>query len=278
MSTALLLEGGGMRGVYTCGVLDYFMDSGIKFPKIYGVSAGAGHAMSYVSSQRGRAARVGTEYVNDWRYCSVRSLIFTGDMFGAKFVYETIPDKIDFFDYDAFNNSAMKLTTVCTDLESGKPIYIPIEDAKRDMMYVRASSSLPLISRTVKTPRGKLLDGGCSDSIPIRHALSENDRVVAVLTQPAGFVKEPSSTIKALKLRYSKYPKFIAANEHRHEVYNASLAFLENAENEGKAFVIRPTEPAGFGRIEKDKSKLKWLYELGYNNAKESGIEKFLAT
>ncbi len=278
MSTALLLEGGGMRGVYTCGVLDYFIDCGIKFPKIYAVSAGAGHAMSYISWQRGRAARVGTEYVDNWRYCSIRSLLLTGDMFGAKYVYETIPQKIDTFDYDAFNNSEMRLIAVCTDIESGEPIYVPIEDAKRDMMYVRASSSLPLISRTVKTPRGKLLDGGCSDSIPIRHALSENDRVVAVLTQPAGFVKEPSSSIKALKLRYSKYPKFIAANEHRHEDYNASLAILEKAERDGNAFVIRPTEPAGFGRIEKDKAKLRWLYELGYNNAKQSGIEKFLAT
>lgn len=276
MSTALVLEGGGMRGVYTCGVLDYFMDSGIKFPRIYGVSAGAGHAMSYVSWQRGRALRVGTKYVNDWRYCSARSLITTGDLFGAKFIYETIPYKLDPYDYYAFNNSDMKLIATCSDVETGKAIYVPIDDAKRDIIYVRASSSLPLLSRIVKTPRGKLLDGGCCDSIPIRHALSENERAVTVLTQPEGFVKQPSSSIKAIKLRYARYPKFVEANAKRHEDYNASLSALEAAKAEGKAFIIRPSEPAGFGRIEKDVSKLMRLYEMGYNDAKASGIEKFL--
>ncbi len=276
MITSLVLEGGGMRGIYTCGVLDYFMDMGIKFPKIYAVSAGAGHGMSYVSNQRGRAVRVGTSYINDWRYCSFQSLLLTGDFFGAKFIYETIPAKYDSFDYDAFNNSGMKLIAVCSNVETGKAEYIPINDAIDDMMYVRASSSLPLLSRIVKTPRGKFLDGGCSDSIPIKKALSENDRAVAVLTQPAGYVKKPSSSIKALKLRYGKYPEFVKANAERHETYNDSVAYLENAEKEGRALIIRPSAPAGFGRIEKDKSKLMPLYEMGYNDAKASGIEKFL--
>ncbi len=276
MTTSLVLEGGGMRGVYTCGVLDYFMDNGIKIPKIYAVSAGAGHCMSYVSNQRGRAVKVGTEYINDWRYCSLRSLLLTGDLFGAKFIYEDIPAKYEYFDYEAFNNSDMKLIAVCANVETGEAEYIPINDALKDMIYVRASSSLPLLSRIVKTPIGKFLDGGCADSIPIKHALSENDRAIAVLTQPAGFVKEPSSSIKALKLKYRKYPKFVEANENRHLVYNDSVKYLEEAAKEGRALIIRPSAPAGFNRIEKDKAKLLPLYKMGYNDAKNSGIEKFL--
>lgn len=277
MKTSLVLEGGGMRGIYTCGVLDYFMDAGIKFPTVYGVSAGAGHAMSYVSQQRGRAVRVGTAYLRDWRYCSVRSLIFTGDLFGAKFIYETIPAKLDLYDYDAFNKNEMKLVAVCANVETGKPEYMEINDAAKDIIYVRASSSLPLVSRTVRTEKGLLLDGGCCDSIPVRHALSENDRAVVVLTQPAGFKKEPSSTLKALKLRYSKYPEFVEANAHRHENYNDSLAAVEAGVKAGTVLAIRPSAPIGFGRIEKDKNKLMGLYEMGYNDAKASGIERFLA-
>ncbi len=265
-----------MRGVYTCGVLDYFMDKGITFPKIYAVSAGSGHAMSYVSNQRGRAVRVGTEYVNNWRYCSVRSLIFTGDLFGAKYIYETIPSKIDLYDYDAFNKSDMTLIAVCSNLETGEAEYIPIDDAKEDIIYVRASSSLPLVSRIVKTPRGKFLDGGICDSIPIRHALSENDRAVVVLTQPSGFVKEPSSSQKMIEKLYRKYPKFIEASARRHEDYNESLAAIEKGVAEGRVLAIRPSAPIGFARIEKDKAKLLALYERGYNDAAASGIEAFL--
>ena len=276
MTTSLVLEGGGMRGVYTCGVLDYFMDKGITFPKIYAVSAGSGHAMSYVSNQRGRAVRVGTEYVNNWRYCSVRSLIFTGDLFGAKYIYETIPSKIDLYDYDAFNKSGMQLIAVCSNIETGEAEYIPINDAKEDIIYVRASSSLPLVSRTVKTPRGNYLDGGICDSIPIRHALSENDRAVVVLTQPSGFVKEQSSSQKMIEKRYKKYPKFVEASARRHENYNESLAFIESGVANGSILAIRPSAPIGFERIEKDRSKLLALYEMGYNDAKASGVEAFL--
>lgn len=276
MTTSLVLEGGGMRGVYTCGVLDYFMDSGITFPNIYAVSAGSGHAMSYLSNQRGRAVRVGTEYVNNWRYCSVRSLIFTGDLFGAKYIYETIPAKIDPYDYDSFNSSKMKLYAVCSSVDTGKAEYIRVEDAKRDILYVRASSSLPLVSRIVKTPRGNFLDGGVCDSIPVRHALEENDRAVVVLTQPSGFVKEPSSSQKMIEKRYKKYPEFVKAAVRRHEDYNESLDFIEEGIRNGKILAIRPSAPVGFERIEKDKAKLLALYERGYNDAKASGVETFL--
>lgn len=273
---SLVLEGGGMRGLYTCGVLDYFMDNNIRFKKIFGVSAGAGHAMSYVSWQRGRAARVGIEYVDNWRYCSMRSLLLTGGLFGAKFIYETIPEKFDFFDYDTFNNSDMKLYAVCSNLDSGKAEYIPIDSAKEDMKYVCASGSLPLISRISKTPHGKLLDGGICDSIPVRHALTESDFCVAVLTQPAGFQKTPSDSLPLIKLRYAKYKNFTKANELRHEDYNTSLSLIDQEEKKGKVLSIRPSKPIGFSRIEKDKTKLWEIYELGYNDAKNSKILEFM--
>ncbi len=273
---SLVLEGGGMRGLYTCGVLDYFMDNGIKFPKIYGVSAGAGHAMSYVSWQRGRAGRVGIEYVDDWRYCSKRSMLVTGGMFGVKFIYETIPAKLDFFDYDTFNNNDMKLIAVCSNVETGKAMYIPVDDSRRDMKYVYASGSLPLVSKIVKTPYGKLLDGGICDSIPVRHALTESDFCVAVLTQPAGFVKKPTEAMSLIKLRYGKYKKFVEANANRHKDYNESLAIVEKEERAGRVLSIRPSCPIDVSRIEKDKTKLWNLYGLGYNDAKNSGVIEFL--
>lgn len=277
MSISLVLEGGGMRGIYTCGVLDYFMDAGIRFPNIYAVSAGAGHSMSYVTNQRGRAARVGIEYINDWRYCSKRSWLFTGNMFGKKFIYYTIPGKLDFFDYDAYKNSDVKLTATVTNLETGKAEYIPVPDAHEDMPYVVASSSLPLISRIQKTPNGnKYLDGGCSDSIPIRHALEVSDLAVAVLTQPKGYVKGPNPSQKMVAAFYKRYPKFVASCENRHIDYNESLAVIDRETESGRVLCIRPSQALGIERMEKDKEKLWKLYELGYNDAKNSGVEAFL--
>lgn len=277
MSVSLVLEGGGMRGIYTCGVLDYFMDTGIRIPDIYAVSAGAGHSMSYVSNQRGRAARVGIEYVNDWRYCSKRSLFLTGNMFGRQFIYYTIPGRLDRFDYDAFKNSDIKLNAVVSNVETGEAEYIHVADAHCDMQYIVASSSLPLISKIQKTPRGKYLDGGCTDSIPIRHALSVSDYAVAVLTQPQGFTKKPSGSQKYIAAMYGRYKSFVKANELRHVNYNESLAVIEDEMANGRVFCIRPSDALGVERIEKDKPRLWALYELGYNDAKNSGIEAFLS-
>ncbi len=276
MSVSLVLEGGGMRGIYTCGVLDYFMDKGIKFPDIYAVSAGAGHGMSYVSNQRGRAVDVGTSYIGNWRYMSKRSLILTGNLFGKKFIYETIPAKLNPFDYEAFNNSGMTLHATVASLETGEAEYIPIKDAVDDMKYVIASSSLPLVSRIQKTPRGKFLDGGCADSIPVRKALSESDRAVVVLTQPEGFKKEPSSSQKYIAALYKRYPRFVETCEKRHENYNESLDIIDREVKSGRVLCIRPSEKLGVDRIEKDRSKLMKLYELGYRDAESSGIESFL--
>ncbi|MBE6612900.1 MAG: patatin family protein [Ruminococcaceae bacterium] len=274
--TALVLEGGGMRGFYTIGVLDYFMDAGIEFPAVYGVSAGACHAMSYLSRQRGRAFRIGVDYLDNWRYCSVRSLILTGDLFGADFLYNRLPNELYPFDYAAFRENPAKMFAVCSNLVTGKAEYVPITDGADDIVYVRASSSLPLVSRTVKTPRGKLLDGGICDSIPVRRALSEYKRAVVVLTQPRGFKKEPSSSAKLVAARYARYPKFVEAAKNRHIDYNESLAVIDEGVSSGGIFCLRPSAPIGFSRIEKDVAKLTALYERGYADAKASGIDQFL--
>ncbi len=275
---ALVREGDGMRGLYTCGVLDYFMKSGIRFPTVYGVSAGVCAAMSYVSGQAGRAYRTNTEHLNNWRYCSFRSLIFTGDLFGVKFCYDELINKLDPFDFDSFDNSSTELFAVCSNVVTGEAEYVPVEDSRRDMIYVRASSSMPLVSRIVETPIGKLLDGGVCDSIPIRHALENHKRAVVVLTQPDGFKKEPSSSQKYIERFYRKYPKFVEANANRHINYNESLAALDKAVSDGRALVIRPKQAAGFARIEKDEKKLRALYECGMRDAMESEIEGFLGS
>ncbi len=274
--TALVLEGGGMRGFYTMGVLDYFLEAGIHFPAIYAVSAGSCHAMSYLSKQRGRAYDIGIGCLDDWRYCSARSLLLTGDLFGAKYLYDTIPNKLFPFDYDTFEKNPSKLIAVCSNVETGKAEYIPIKDARTDILYVRASSSMPLVSRIVKTPRGNLLDGGVCDSIPIRHALAHHKRAVAVLTQPAGFVKQPSSSQKLIALRYARFPKLVEASRRRHEDYNDSLTICESASSSGSAFILRPTKALGIERMEKDPEKLRSLYALGYHDAKTGELTKFL--
>ena len=274
--TALVLEGGGMRGFYTIGVLDYFLDEGITFPAVYAVSAGSCHAMSYLSGQRGRAYRVGVDYLDDWRYCSKRSLLLTGDLFGADFLYNKIPNELYPFDYAAFAANPTKMYAVVSNLETGAADYIPVEDGARDILYVRASSSMPLVSRIVKTPRGKLLDGGVCDSIPVRRAFADYARAVVVLTQPAGFVKEKSSSAKLVAARYARYPKFVEAAARRHIDYNESLAACDAAAADGRALVLRPSEKLGVSRLEKDRAKLHALYERGYADAKAAGVAAFL--
>ncbi len=267
----LVLEGGGMRGLFTCGVLDWFMDHRIAFSEVYGVSAGAGHAASYLSCQRGRARRVSINYLKDERYCGIRSLLKTGDLFGADFIYKTIPEKLDHFDYGTFDTNPARLYAVCSHLESGRALYIPVRDSLHDMIYIRASASLPLVSRIVDTPRGKLLDGGVCDSVPVERALKTADRCVVVLTQPRGYRKKPSSMMAAVRAVYHDYPRFVKAYENRADHYNRTMEKIEALEASGRIFVIRPRRDAGFSRIEKDPVKLKALYAEGWGITESRG-------
>lgn len=264
----LILEGGGMRGVYTAGVLDLLMEEGLWFQNIYGVSAGAGHGCSYVSRQRGRAIKAVLDYVKDPRYASLRSLVKTGDYFGARMIYQEIPRNLLPFDYDAYCKSGMRLYTVVFNCRTGETEYLHARDLREQMIYVQASSSLPLLSRMVRIGENLYLDGGIGDAIPAaRSVLDGNRKNLIVLTRHRGYRKGYSRAMKALKVRYRAYPKLMESLLDRHERYNAQLAFAYREEAEGRALILQPKEPVGFRRFEKDTDRLKALYENGYADA-----------
>lgn len=264
----LVLEGGGMRGVYTMGVLDYFMEHDLYTDGVIGVSAGACHACSYASKQQGRAWRINERFLNDKRYMSMQSLIKTGDLFGADFIYNVIPNELEVFDYDTFHKSGMKLYAVCTDVESGKAVYAPCMDMKQDIAYVRASASLPLLSKIVEVNGKKLLDGGVADSIPIQYFQSLGyEKNIIVLTQAKDYRKGKNNLMPIIKRTYRKYPEFVKAMEERHINYNRTLDEINLMEKEGSVFVIRPSKPVEIGRLEKNMHALRALYEQGYQDA-----------
>lgn len=277
--TALVLEGGGMRGMYTVGVLEYFMEQDLYFSNTYGVSAGSCHGASYLSKQKGRAYRVSLNYLNDKNYCSLYSLLKTGDLFGVDMCYRQIPDELDPYDYPAYEQYEGNFYGVVTNCKTGEAEYLPIEEMHRDIQIIRASSSLPLLSRMVEINGKKYLDGGISDSIPVKRARQDgNDKVVVVLTRDADYRKEKNPLMPVLKARYHKYPKLVEAMANRHKVYNKTLSYIKEGEKAGKIFVIRPKKPVEFDRIEKDRQKLIALYRQGYEDAKESyeKLQKFL--
>lgn len=269
IQAGLVLEGGGMKGIYTAGVLDFFMEKNLYFANCYGVSAGACHLCSYISKQPKRAYRVSLDYLEDKNYCSVGSLLRTGDLFNVKMCYDEIPNKLDRYDYKTAAKYEGNAYAVVTNIRTGEPEYIPMREMHRDIIAVRASASLPLVSRNVKIGEEYYLDGGISDAVPIRHAIADgNHKNVVILTKETGYVRKPASNLGILKLGYRKYPKIYELMANRHNAYNETLRFLEEEEAAGRAFVIRPKEANDIGRIEKDRNKLDALYQLGYEDAK----------
>lgn len=269
--TGLILEGGGMRGVYTAGVLDFFLDQKLSFNSCYAVSAGACHATSFLSGQRGRAFAVNTDYLGDKRYCSIRSLLTTGDLFGVKFVYDTVPNELNRYDYEAFLQNPCRFFAVVTNCKTGKAEYLPIRDLHTDVIAIRASSSLPLLARRVPIGEQEYLDGGIADSIPLAQAMKAgSDKNVIVLTQSADYRKEPNRMMPFIKLRYYRYPALVSAAATRHLRYNAALDLVHAQQKLGSAFVIQPSTPVSVGRVEKDREKLRALYQQGYDDAKAS--------
>lgn len=275
----LVLEGGGLKGVYTAGVLDFFLDKGIEFSSCYGVSAGACNLCSFLSKQQGRAYHVSVDYLDDKNYCSAYSLLKTGDLFGAEMCYHKIPDELYPYDYDTYNQYQGVFYSVVTNIETGQPEYIPIKDMKEDIEAVRASASLPLVSRNVSY-QGKLyLDGGISDAIPLRKSVEDgNNKHVVVMTKEVGYRRKPSSMTSLIKLRYRKYPRVYELMKNRHIAYNETLDFIEEQVKAGSTFLIQPKIKSDVGRIEKDRNKLKALYEEGYKEAAEcyEDLLKFL--
>ncbi len=263
----LILEGGGMKGLYTAGVIDFFLDRGIEFSSVYGVSAGACSMCSYLSKQRGRARDVCIDYVDRWDYCSIASLVATGDLFNVELNYHMVPERLNPYDYEAFKRYRGKAYSVATDIVSGRPAYYRIRYVKKDMTKIRASASLPLVSRNVRIGRSLYLDGGLSDSIPIQKSIIDgNPRNVVVMTKEMGFVRRRTKgyMLRLAGLRYWNYPKVVELMMRRGEHYNQQVAYVNRLQKSGQAFVIRPRGTVDVGRVEKNPKKLRNLYDRGY--------------
>lgn len=265
MKYGIVLEGGALRGLFTAGVLDVFMENGIAFDGAVGVSAGACFGCNIKSGQIGRSIRYNLRFANDKRYCSVDSLVRTGDMFGAEFCYHTIPDKLDIFDKTAFESSPMEFWVVATDVKTGKAVYHRMDHVSYDELeWIRASSSLPLAARMVDVGGRRMMDGGISDSIPLRFMESVGyQKNVVILTQPRGYVKKPTKAVPMLKIGYRKYPNLVKACVERHRMYNKELRYIRKAEELGSAFVIAPSEKLPISHVEHDPEILQEVYRMG---------------
>ena len=263
MKKGLVLEGGAMRGLFTAGVIDVMLENGIEYDGGIGVSAGAAFGCNYKSKQIGRPLRYNTTYAKDPRYCSFRSLLFTGDLYGAKFCYDTLPKKLDVMDEETYRANPMKFYIVATDVETGEAVYKELEDlSDEDMAYMRASASMPVVSRPVKIGGHEYLDGGISDSIPLKKFEEMGyEKNVVVLTRPAGYRKTPQPKIMGTLLK--KYPGVKNALQKRHEVYNETLDYIEERRKQGAAYVIAPPQALKIGRIEHDPEVMRNVYYLG---------------
>lgn len=267
----LVLQGGGMRGIYTAGVLDVFLEQGVTgFDTVVGVSAGAIHGASYISGQAGRNIRYFTEFCGDKRFMSLRSWITTGNLFSVEFGYHEIPEKLYPFDEAAFEANPAHFYVVCTNVETGNPVYHHCATMLGDdLEYLRASASLPLAAQVVSVDGKKLLDGGISDGIPLAWARRSGcGRAVVVLTRPAGHRKTPENSDALYRAVYGRsYPALVHCMADQAESYNATMEYIEAAEAAGECFVIRPTQDLQVSRTERDAARLREQYALGRRDA-----------
>ncbi len=259
-----------MRGLFTCGVLDVFLERGIGFDGAAGISAGAVFGCNYKSGQIGRGVRYNKRYCRDPRYCSLRSLLKTGDLYGADFCYRELPDVLDPFDRESFRGNPMAFYAGATDVNTGEAVYHLCEDGEEtDLAWMRASASMPLASRPVPVDGRLLLDGGIVDAVPYRFMESLGyDRLVMVLTQPKGYVKKKSRALPLLRVLLRRYPAVAAAMEVRHERYNRQMREIGERERSGAALVLRPPEPLGIRRTERDPEELERVYQIGRAEAR----------
>ena len=268
--TGLILEGGAMRGMYTAGVLDVFMEQGVAFDGVIGVSAGAITGCSYVSGQVGRTIRYNKKYCKDKRFMSFYSWVTTGDLVGNRFCYHELPEKLDPYDNEAFKKSNTAFYVTCTNIETGNAEYIQLKDMFEDIDYMRASASMPYVSKIVEKDGKKLLDGGCSDSVPVQEFINMGyEKNVVILTRPADYRKKPEKKGLA-RLIYRKYPKFVERLENRWQEYNRMVEQLQKLEQKGKIFVIRPKKPLEIGRMSHDVNEIQKAYEQGRADGIES--------
>ena len=270
MKKGLVLEGGAMRGMFTCGVLDVLMEQGIRFDGAAGISAGAAFGCNFKSGQIGRPVRYNKRFCRDPRYCSVRSLLRTGDLYGADFCYRELPDVLDPFDRKAFAENPMEFYAGATDTETGECVFRRCMDGgETDMLWFRASASMPVVSRPVYIDGHTYLDGGISDAVPYEYMFRQGyGRQVIVLTRPRGFRKKPEVT-PLLRFLLHRTPKILQAMERRHEMYNAQMDELDRMEAEKTALVIRPPEDLRIGHTEKNPEELERVYQIGRREAEK---------
>ena len=269
MKTGLLLEGGAMRGLYTAGVLDVFMENNIKIDGIIGVSAGALFGMNYKSKQHGRVLRYNKNYATSKEYMGFHSWITTGNVMNKEFCFNKLVNELDPVDFDTYKNSDEEFYATVTNIETGKPEYIKLDDFRDEdqIEYLRASGSMPFLSTPVCVKGKSYLDGGISDSIPIDKIMSMSyDRVIVVLTRPKDYRKKKSNELIP-KLFYHKYPNLVSTINNRYKVYNEELEKVNELEREKKIFVLRPSRLVDIKRIERDLDKIQEMYDLGREDA-----------
>ena len=266
MKVGLVLEGGGMRALFTAGVLDALLDiKELDIDGIVGVSAGALFGVNYVSGQKERAIRYNIKYARDKRYMGFYSWITTGNAVNKEFAFYEIPFKLDVFDQEKFKQSKIDFYVVMTNVESGKPEYVLIKDVFKQMEYLRATSALPFASKIIEINGKKYLDGGISDSIPIDYCEGLGyDKIILVLTRPKNTHKEDKLNF-LYKLVYRKYPNLVERLINMGKDYEVVLKKIEDLENKNKIFVIRPPKVLKIGRLEKNEDKIQNVYDIGLN-------------
>ena len=265
MKKGLVLEGGAMRGLFTAGIIDVMMEVRVEPDGLIGVSAGAAFGCNYKSRQIGRAIRYNKAFAHDKRFCSWQSLLKTGDLYNAEFGYHVIPTQYDVFDNATYDANPMAFIAVCTDVETGKPIYKSLPKVTPTTYdWIRASASMPLVSKVVELEGQKVLDGGVADSIPLAYFESIGyEKNMVILTQPDGYVKAHNKLMPLMRIALRKYPNMIEAMDQRHIMYNQQLSYVYQAESTGRALVIRPEAPLPIGHISHNPEEMQRVYDIG---------------
>ena len=279
--TCLVLEGGSMRGIFSAGVLDVFLENNIEVDCIIGVSAGALFGANYFSGQKGRALRYNKNYTKDKRYISLRNLFLTGNMVSKNFAFYKMTYELDPFDNETFKKSGKDFYLVTTNVKTGKPEYFKIDDVNKQLEYLRATSALPIASKMIKLNNEKYLDGGLSDSIPVKKAIEMGyENIIVVLTQPLKYKKEKinNKMLNAIKLKYFRFPKLIKVIKNRHINYNNTIKYISVLEKEKRICVIRPNKQIKVKLAGPSPNELQEIYDMGIRiaNKEIKKVKKYI--
>lgn len=281
VKTGIVLEGGGMRGMYTCGILDVLMENHIYVDGMVGVSAGIAFGCNYKSRQAGRALRYNVRFAKDRRYSGIMSLLKTGNYYNAHFAYNLVPRHYDIFDYNVFEDTAMECYAVCFDVKTGNGVYQRLDRVNDDFFeWIRASASMPVVAQPVEVGGRLLLDGGLADSIPLEFMMSKGyERNIVVLTREDGFRKTAEHGMWLIKPLLRKWPKVIEALKKRPAHYNMQLQQVREQERKGTAFVFRPLKPLNVSRTTHDAAEMNRVYQQGREEALQrlDELKRFLA-